>query len=418
MNTFKLMLTVVILALMTGKALAAVNPVAKVSSTAVKSAVKGPLADCPSKPRADLDKIKKLGANEWLKLDRPTPDPKYGSAQGRAWSRKMAFAPDLRGAFIYGSGVHRGSTVRGGRLYFNDDLFFYDINANAWVCCHPGTPLDEKGLPDGVKYDPVSGLNLDKDGNIVPVSPCAHAYWCPEYDTDRKMFMFMPTGDAGFGFCASQAFDITSGAYSPYYYDGRTGKFERYKAVATGSGANLDTALIYSPKQKKAVHFYRGVWLYDNKTKAWQKVAEEGGGNSAYCYDSKRDQVYVVTTERSGAWRNYLTIFDIQSGKWIKMDASGDAGGCMESNEAFFTYDTANDVAVFHIHNQHHIYDPNTKKWTVMKDTLPEKVNWVSGSGFYDPELNAHFYFNAADSQTWPGNMWVYRYAPANNVKK
>jgi hypothetical protein len=55
-----------------------------------------------------------------------------------------------------------------------------------------------------------------------------------------------------------------------------------------------------------------------------------------------------------------------------------------------------------------------------MPDTFPEKkADWAASSGFYDPETNAHFYFNAGDSWTEPGNMWVYRYAPANaNGKK
>jgi len=65
---------------------------------------KGPLADRPSKPGAQLAKVQALSSNEWVNLGKPKPDPKYGPAQGRSWSRKMAYAPDLRGAFIYGEG--------------------------------------------------------------------------------------------------------------------------------------------------------------------------------------------------------------------------------------------------------------------------------------------------------------------------
>ncbi|MFW6107972.1 MAG: hypothetical protein ACOC70_02105 [bacterium] len=87
----------------------------------------GPLADYPSEPGPHLEKVRALGPNEWLDLGKPKPDPKYGAAQGRSWSRKMAFAPDLRGAVLYGEGVHGGTSERGGKRYYNDDLYFYDI---------------------------------------------------------------------------------------------------------------------------------------------------------------------------------------------------------------------------------------------------------------------------------------------------
>ena len=74
---------------------------------------KGPLADRPSKPGPHLAKIQGLGSNQWPNLGKPAPDPMYGPAQGRTWSRKMAFIPDLRGAFIYGEGVHGGGNETG-----------------------------------------------------------------------------------------------------------------------------------------------------------------------------------------------------------------------------------------------------------------------------------------------------------------
>ena len=398
---------------------------------------KGPLADRPSKPGPHLEKIKALGGNAWLNLGKPAPDQKYGAAQGRSWSRKMAFAPDLRGAFLFGEGVHHGTTMRNGKKCFNDDLYFYDINAHAWVCAYPGTPLDAAGKFDAdIKLDPATKLNVDKDGNVVPVGQCVHAYWTPEYDTDRKMFMFMPTSGP-FGFVGNPNWSSPwAGGYSPYYYDPRTGKWERRKATPC-AGGQPDIALFYSPKLKKPVYFHAGVWLYDHEANAWKKV---GGGpprggscSGAACYDSKRDQVYAVggpckRNEKGdivSAGANVLEIYDIGTNKWTKPETTGESGEGAASHSAFLSYDSVSDVVVLYVRSwvptsnpqtpdkaMHYVYDPKALKWTMMPDTFPEKkVGWEASSGFYDPETNAHFYFNAGDSGTQPGNMWVYRYA-------
>ena len=416
-------------------------------SAGLLSAESLPLAALPSKPGPHLEKIKALGDNTWLNLGKPAPDPKFGAANGRSWSRKMAFAPDLRGAFLFGSGPHHGSSVRNGRNYYNDDIYFYDINAHAWVCAHPGTPMDAKGrLFEGIKLDPATkldvetddntvprgvhgavGLNVDKDGNLIPVATSVHAYWTPEYDTDRKMFMFMPSSDP-FGFVDNPAWSSPwASIYSPYYYDGRNGKFERRKAAQPSSGPNVDTAVFYSPNLTNAVYFSGGVWLYDHATNSWKKVNETGGGNAVYCHDPKSDLVYVVP----GRWKKdekdnltpdgpiVLEVYDIRANQWTKPVTTGAPTEMVMSHNAFFTYDTANGVVVLYINAKHYIYDPGVRKWTAMPDTFPEKqwdgntrsgVEWGASSAFYDPGLNAHFYFNAGDGSTEPGNMWVYRY--------
>jgi hypothetical protein len=399
-------------------------------SPAGEPEAKGPLADRPSKPGAHLEKVKALGDNAWLNLGKPAPDPKYGAAQGRSWSRKMAYAPDLRGAFIFGSGVHHGTTMRGGRKYFNDDVFFYDINAHAWVCAHPGTPLAADGSIDAeIKVDPATGLNVDKDGQVIPVASSVHAYWTPEYDTDLKMFMFVPSTDP-FGFLSydkqTQKYSTPpnysspwESKYSPYYYDGRTGKFERRAAPPGHARPGCDTALFYSAKQKKAVYLNGGVWLYDHAANTWKRVAE-GGAGGANCYDSKRDVVYTVTGQfkrddkgnmiPAGPNTNVFKIYEIGANKWTTPESPGDVGECAASHLTFFTYDTVNDVAVLYT-DKHNVYDPSKSKWTAQPQTLTTKIDWSASSGFYDPETNAHFYFNAGDSSTDPGNMWAWRYA-------
>jgi hypothetical protein len=387
---------------------------------------KGPLADRPSKPGPHLAKVEALGSNQWVNLGKPKPDPKYGPAQGRSWSRKMAYAHDLRGAFIYGEGVHGGATSRGGKAYYNDDLFFYDINAHAWVCCYPGTPLDNPGI----KLNPETGFETDAEGHVIPVAISVHAYWCPEYDVDRKLFMVMPSPATPFwkkrlSRHRSHLRDSTGkkrrtpcrAPGSPYYFDPVfTGRWERRKTADGGKSprCNVDNALFYSRTLKKPVYMYRGTWLYDDKANAWKQVSQSGGGNAAYCYDPKREWIYVVRSGPKDAQRaNRLTVYDIVKNEWVTPKAEGDAGAHMDSSRAFFTYDTVNDVAVLHIHDRHHIYDPETATWTTLPQTQEAKPKWGASSGFYDPDLNAHFYFNASDSNVNPGNMWVWRYQRA-----
>lgn len=394
-----------------------------------KPEAKEPLANRPSKPGPHLDKVKALGNNAWLNLGKPAPDQKYGPAQGRAWGRKMAFAPDLRGAFIYGEGVHGGTTRRGSEKHYNDDLYFYDINTHAWVCCYPGTPLNNPVI----KLDPVTGFETNAQGEVIPVAPSVHAYWTSEYDTELKMFMFMPSPATPYWGPALGKFrphvwkdrqlagrTPCRQPGSPYYWDPKTGKWERRKAAGAAPGCNVDNAFFYSPRLKKAIYFFRGTYLYDYAANAWTKASDDGGGNGAYCYDSKRDRIYMVTgrseRDENHNWHpvpgsNRLRMYDIAANKWSAPPHKGDAGGGMESAQAFFTYDTANDVAVLHIHQRHHVYSPDANEWTALPQTCPDEPNWGASSGFYDPETNAHFYFNAGDSSTAPGNMWAWRYA-------
>jgi hypothetical protein len=412
-----------------------------------KNAQEGPLADRPSKPGAHLAKVAALGENAWLNLGKPKPDPKYGAAKGRAYSRKMAFAPDLRGAFIYGEGQHGQATVRAGQLHYNDDLYFYDVNAHAWVCCHPGTLAEGEG--NGLRLDEASGSEVDRNGNILPVAISTHAYWSPSYDVDRKVFMIMPSPASDFWRGRLDKFrpyikNIKQNpnrgtGKSPFFWDPRTGKWERRKAKGDGAGGGVDNALFYSLKLKKAVYMTKKgrTYLYDYPTNTWKKVSNQGPGkSSAYCYDSKRDRVYAVFGKMKRDEKgnlaaklepNTLSVYDIGANKWTKPQTAGEPGWGAYSHTAFFTYDTVSDVAVLYVRNAHHIYDPVENKWTVMPTTFPEKqkgpgdktgVRWGASSGFYDPETNAHFYFNAGDSKYRPGNMWVYRYKKAGKKTK
>src|SRR6516164_1379440 len=112
-----------------------------------KAESKGPLASLPSAPGPHIEKIKALADNTWLNLGAPAADPKWGKARGRAWTAHMPLAADLRGAFLYGEGVH-GYTKPDG--YYMDDLWFYDLHMHRWICIYPGSKVKEPGLKSDV----------------------------------------------------------------------------------------------------------------------------------------------------------------------------------------------------------------------------------------------------------------------------
>jgi hypothetical protein len=143
-----------------------------------------PLKDLPSKPGPHVEKIKSLADNTWLELGQPAADPDWGRARGRSWCAAMPVAPELRGAFLYGEGVH-GYAKPDGR--YMDDLWLYDINGHRWVCCYPGA--DTKTLDLMIDKD---GFEATRDGQRIPVAQLAHGYSMFSYDTSAKRMLSMP----------------------------------------------------------------------------------------------------------------------------------------------------------------------------------------------------------------------------------
>src|SRR5262245_10019551 len=74
----------------------------------------GPLQGLPGNPGPHAAALRDLGDNSWMELGAPAPDPVWGSAPGRSWHCTMPFASTVRGAFLYGEGVH-GHVKPGGR---------------------------------------------------------------------------------------------------------------------------------------------------------------------------------------------------------------------------------------------------------------------------------------------------------------
>src|SRR5438874_11773917 len=87
---------------------------------------------------------------------------------------QMPLAPELRGAFLFGEGVHGYAKPDG---HYMDDLWFYDVHGHRWVCCYPGA--DTKSLDLTINAD---GFEATRDGGPLPVATMGHGYEMTTYD--------------------------------------------------------------------------------------------------------------------------------------------------------------------------------------------------------------------------------------------
>ncbi len=403
-----------------------------------------PLAGLPSPEGAHVAKIKAMGDNSWLNLGTPAPDGQWGDGIGRAWSSTMPYAPELRGAFLYGEGRHGACTKRGGRTHYNDDLFFYDVNANKWVCVYPGMETGTYNLT--VNDD---GFEVNAEGHPVPVAPFVHSYRMITYDTDRKMFVHMwsPSGYWRKHFPKRVALieknvDRLNGLgrgwskvnqASPWMYDTVAGHWLRFKTKARTPKAGHGSHLIYLPPQKKFFFLGGGgTHLYDPAKNDWEALKPTGSRppqpiDAASCYDPKRQLIYVAMgsypKNDSKEVENRVHAYDVRKNVWIDLEAKGKlpprprpVSGCGITR---MHYDSANDVILFFSFATDitgslerrgiYAYDAGKNEWT--QATGEFAPDWPRGCNhtFYDPVLNAHFIYKARDS-AGKGTMFVYRY--------
>jgi hypothetical protein len=390
---------------------------------------KGPLADMPSKPGTHMEKIKALGDNQWVCLGSPAPDPKWGKMTGRSWGAKMAYAPDLVGAFMVGEGPH-GHTKPNG--YQDDDVWFYDVNGHRWICIHPGSntkAFAQQVADKELKVDAQSGNVVDKDGQPIPIHTLIHAWGNLSYNTDEKKFAWQSKYNAGLYFAARgledgikqlQTQGLNGKLCSPWFYDTVAGKFERYPVSGEPpfGGECAENQFLYIPSKKQFFSAGRsGAAFFDPAARKWTEISSKGfrlqGIDHAACYDSKRDCVYLgggVYTDAKKPEDNFFR-FDIKTCTWSKPNAPGDFPIVFSSNYCFCNYDSVNDAVVIvsadeskHIY----VYDPQTNSWSSPPPTGP-KGGYSYGNGFYSPEVNAYFFHFAHDGDD-NGVMWAYRY--------
>jgi hypothetical protein len=390
-----------------------------------------PLAGLPSDPGPHVAKIQALCDDAWLNLGRPKPDPTRGQGRGRSWCAHMNYAPDLRGAFHAGEGVHAYVKPDG---HYMDDLFFYDLNTHRWICIYPGT---KAGDDQGLKLND-DGFFVNEDGDLVMVAQLAHNYGGTTYDSDRKKFVVMPNQFVRNWWAPKRLRQIEKlvpdareklkgRQFGPWFWNAVTGKFERHEAKGPGPGDNVGCGIVvlYLPTVGKLFvrDQRRRNWLYDPDKKTWTKAAAGPAADTSSgmvaCYDSKRDRVILPTGYRAKepGWFAY----DVQADKWIDLKPRG-GGRHTDQNASVTTYDSVNDVVVVLTRKGKkrglYVYDSGTNAWLNTEPRpLPEGCGRGCVSGFYAPLHNAHYYYQANDSRE-NGTFWLYRYQRAPKEEK
>lgn len=398
---------------------------------------RGPLAALPSQPGPHIEKIKALGDNEWLKLGTPTPDPKWGKARGRSWSSNMPFAPELRGGFVFGEGVH--AYVKPDGHYMND-LWFYDVNAHRWVCLYPG--IEVKTFAQQIKDKEwtlnADGLLVDTQGQPLPPL-LIHAYGYLGYDPERRKFAYFgsqfgnyfTTGEKGVFAEAHRLYqaqrkDKTFPTHSPFFYDTTSGKIECFAVDRAPKGQPYGANLLVYVGSKKQF-FYGGsdgVWFLDFPKRTWVDARPQGtppsGIDRCAAYDSKRDRIYHHGHGDKPGKDSFL-IYDVGANAWSRPEPKGTGPAYSSSYESIFNYDPASDsLVVIRLYTTKdepglrrgvYVYDPKTNAWAEPLPLPDEVVKSIRNGnfGFFDPVLQAYFCYFAGDSND-DGTMWVYRH--------
>ena len=388
---------------------------------------RGPLAELPSQPGKHIAKIKALKAGEWLELGAPKADPKWGRARGRSWTAQMPLAPKLRGAFLFGQGVHGYVKPNG---HYVDDLWFYDLNAHRWVCCYPGA--NAKTLKLTINKD---GFEATKDGELLPVASMAHGYEMSTYDTQRQQFVFVPCGDPYWKRPLAQRkqwFKPAPRDASPWTFDPSTGKFNRQRTGGAAPRSGFGDVLTYLPKQREFFYAHRSkdVWFYNPQKNQWRQAKPKGppppfGIDCTSCYDPKRERIYLgggsyPTTPKG---QNAFWIYDVKKNRWIDPKPKGApcrGSTSFNTNNALMLYDTANDVVLLLYHSFNYskkdllgvyVYNPATNSWSDKALPIAKKLgnSRKAKNGFYDPTLNVVILHAAGDSRD-DSVIWAFRY--------
>ena len=387
-----------------------------------------PLAGLPGKPGAHIEKIKALADGAWLYLGAPAADPQWGRARGRSWACRMPFAPELRGAFLFGEGVH-GYVKPDGHVM--DDLWFYDLQQHRWICCYPGSGVATLDLK--VNAD---GFEANAHGEPIPLSQMAHAYEGLTYDTEGHRFMAMPCPNTDYlvkslkqkreVWLKDQT--VNQSTASPWFFEIDTGKWNRRPTATKSPPSGFGDSFHYLPGQKRA--FFRHsdeVWFYETAGNAWTQAKPTGpplpfGIDASSCHDPKRDRIYIgggnypVTPAGTNAFRFY----DLKTNAWLDPQPKGapcKGSNSYATNSAAMEYDPVSDVViVFHYGGNAgeggiFIYDPTANAWSEAAQRFPDKWGQCTNA-FYDSVLNAHFFHVAGDSDD-NGTVWVYRYKRA-----
>ncbi len=375
------------------------------------------MAALPSEPGPHIEKIKAMGDDEWLDLGAPAPDPKWGSRRGASYTSKMAFAPDLRGAFVTGEGPHA-------RAHWPDimtDLFFYDINAHAWICAAPPFHFRTQKLTVDE-----NGFEVDETGQPLPYT-MGHGWQQFDYIRDTRQFIGVWPGVTHsmrimrpLRKAWTEGKELAAKGH-PWFWDVASGRWERH--ITTGDVPTLkehNHVVQYVPAMKSTFYFQmhtnlRGIYRFDHGSNHWTQVGSRVDRDNKGCValDTKRTRLYVAHGGKA---------YDFETGEWHDLAGAKIWKQFVGPTSANLTYDSANDVVVAYRYytrpgwkdpdNYVRIYDAAADAWLDEKREGPPGnggVNYAQYNAFYDPELNVHFMYAASDGSS-EGKMWAYRY--------
>ena len=383
------------------------------------------LAALPSEPGPHIEKIRAMGDNEWLDLGAPTPDPTWGLRRGAGYTPRMAFAPEMRGAFVFGEGPHGTRNVDGKIMWgygsnFMTDLFFYDIHAHAWLCVSPPFFWDEQTLTVDE-----NGFEVDETGQPVPYS-LSHGWQYYDYNSHLRQFMAVFSGCTFSGRVMrerrkawTEGKELAQRGH-PWFWDVASGRWQRH--VTTGDIPQLhehDHILQYVPSLKSSFYIAahgnaRGIYRFDHASNHWTRVSMPQAGRGPVAFDTKRSRLYFCNGGKA---------YDFAKDEWIEL-ADPDIWKQFSRRgtaRANMTYDAVNDVVVArHLNVGMRVYDVEKDVW--LEETLDQPprcergrlggVSYAAFSSFYDSELNAHFHHLAGDGLR-NGKIWVYRFKRA-----
>lgn len=351
---------------------------------------KKPWSGMPSSPGEHIAKIKAMPADSWLELGAPAPDERYGRARGRSWTAHMPHVDSLRGAFLYGEGVHGYAKPDG---HYMDDLWLYDINAHRWVCCYPGAPT--KTLDLKVNDD---GFEVDAKGQIVAVAQQVHGYEMNAYDPESRRFVSMPNTHS---YCKNEMPQRATWhkpapeKCSPWFFDLATGGWDRKRTETTSPGSGYGDTLVYIPTLKEFFFAHRSqeVWFYNPAKNSWREAKAKGptppfGIDAVACYETRRDRVYmgggsypISPPDNSALW-----VYDVKTNRWLDPKPHGQAltdSNSFPTKNALLNYDVAADKVLLVMHSHHddqalhmgvYVYDPERNAWDEKRRELPKKL--------------------------------------------
>jgi hypothetical protein len=391
------------------------------------------LQNLPSAPGGHITQIEALGDNEWLSLGTPTADPTWGVARGRSWGgRALAYAPNYGGAFFCGTGVHAYVKPNG---HYMDDLWFYDMNQNKWICLYPGGGTNSSNDPLDLHLG-ANGFEYNELEEYVPVSYLSHAYGNSTYIPALKRFMVVhcqcPWWCPALIQRAQWLWSIDTCPYyggvpapisntkHPIFYNADSGVWERRFVSDTAgpvlSGSAPTGVTEYIPYLDKVFFASSGrVWLYDYNTNTWEYKGRDPSVPSGHngCYDSRRKRVYYAQSEN-------FVYYDLTTDAFTVVNGTNQPTSFGSSNNGSLNYDSANDRIIWHTKdaNRHPgviaAFNPETEIWETPQKTIPDLsipyLHYKGIMGCYSPDLNAHFYYLAGDSDNSDATMVVYRY--------